>query len=222
VLKPGGAIFLYNLPRWNLILGAFLIEEKLVFRHWIAISAKTGLPISGRLYPAHYGLLYFTKGKPKTFHRIRTPIATCRHCGHEIRDYGGHRSAMHPDGVSLMDFWDDIPPVRHKKYKSSKRPSNALSTKLLDRVIEMSTNVGDIVLDPFGGSGTTYWVAWVKKRRWIGIELNHPNVIIERLTTNSTPAHANRDLVERVGKAEVPICPAGTTADRRNTPADNA
>src|SRR5262249_5238194 len=73
-----------------------------------------------------------TKGKPKTFRRIRTPIETCRHCGGEVRDYGGHRDAMNDKGVNLLDVWTDIPPVRHWKFKSKKRKANALSTKLLD------------------------------------------------------------------------------------------
>lgn len=52
----------------------------------------------------------YSKGKPKTFHRIRTPILTCRHCGGEIKDNGGHRGAMNPKGVTLKDVWSDIPP----------------------------------------------------------------------------------------------------------------
>ncbi len=104
VLKPGGSLFLYNIPKWNIRLGAHLAELGLTFRHWIAVSIKFGLPIPGRLYPCHYSLLYYCKGeKPKTFRSIRTPIKTCRHCGGEIRDYGGHRNAMNPKGVNLTD-----------------------------------------------------------------------------------------------------------------------
>jgi site-specific DNA-methyltransferase (adenine-specific) len=73
-------------------------------------------------------------------------------------DYGGHRGAMNPLGVNLKDVWTDIPPVRHWKFKSKGRRANALSTKILDRVVEVSTCPGDVVFDPFGGSGTTYAV----------------------------------------------------------------
>jgi site-specific DNA-methyltransferase (adenine-specific) len=195
VLKPGGAFFLYNIPRWNVLLGAFLMERGLTFRHWIAVSIKFGLPISGRLYPSHYSLLYYSKGKPKTFRNIRTPIKTCRHCGGEIRDYGGHRGAMNPNGVNLMDVWDDIPPVRHWKFKTPKRRANALSTKLLDRVVELSTVEGDIVLDPFGGSGTTFAVCERKHRRWVGIEIDATDVIIERMEEADLHYHRNDDFV---------------------------
>ena len=37
-----------------------------------AMSVKASLPITGRLYPAHYSLIYYSK--PKTFRKIRTPI----------------------------------------------------------------------------------------------------------------------------------------------------
>jgi site-specific DNA-methyltransferase (adenine-specific) len=196
VLKPGGSIFLYNIPRWNILLGAHLAEQGLQFRHWIAVSIKFGLPIPGRLYPAHYSLLYYAKGKPKTFRSIRTPIRTCRHCGGEIRDYGGHRKAMNPKGVNLADVWDDIPPVRHWKFKSPKRRANALSTKLVARVVGMSTAPGDLVLDPFGGSGTTYAVCEQMRRRWIGIEIASTDVIVERLEQSALYSHPNSDYIE--------------------------
>jgi site-specific DNA-methyltransferase (adenine-specific) len=199
VLKPGGALFTYNLPRWNIPIGAYLMEQGLLSRHWIAVEMKSCLPIEERLDPAHYGLLYFTNGKPKTFRKIRTPILTCRHCGGEIRDYGGHRHAMNPNGVNLMNVWDDIPPVRHGKFKSDKRPSNALSTKVLDRVIEMTTVPGDVVLDPFGGYGTTYAVARDRGRRWLGIDIDFADVIVERLVTDVVTPHANMDYVEAKG-----------------------
>jgi len=198
VLKPGGSLFLYNLPKWNVYLGGFLNDKELEFRHWIAIEHKSSLPISGRLYPAHYSLLYYSKGKPSRFRRIRTPIETCRHCGGEIRDYGGHRNAMNPNGVNLKDVWTDIPPVRHRKFKSDKRPANALSTKILERVVEMSSLPGDLVLDPFGGSGTTFAVCEQRHRHWIGIEIENPQAIIERLS-GGIVHHRNDDFIEASG-----------------------
>lgn len=196
VLKPGGALFVYNLPRWNIILGAYLMEKSLTFRHDIAVDVKSTLPIPGRLYPSHYSLLYFTKGKPKMFRKLRTPIELCRHCGGEVKDYGGHRNAMNPKGVNLRDVWTDIPPVRHWKFKSKNRRANALSTKLLDRVIEMSTVKGEIVLDPFGGSGTTFSVCEKKNRRWLGIELDFAEQIVERLSEGDIAHHKNTDYIE--------------------------
>ena len=197
VMKPGGSFFLYNLPKWNVLLGAHLATLGMDFRHWIAVEISACLPIPGRLHPSHYSLLYYSKGKPKTFRRIRTPIQTCRHCGKEVKDYGGHRGAMNPKGVTLKDVWTDIPPVRHWKFKSKERRANALSTKLLDRVIEMSTCQGDLVLDPFGGSGTTFAVCEKKGREWIGTEIDFGEEIADRLESGEIHSHKNSDYVER-------------------------
>ena len=200
ILKPGGSLFVYNIPKWNILLGSFLMGQGLQFRDWVAVNIKLGLPISGRLYPSHYGLLYFSKGKPKTFHNIRTPILRCRHCAGEIKDYGGHRNAMNPKGVNLTDVWDDIPPVRHWKFKSKKRNANQLSTKMLQRILEISTVPGNLVVDPFGGSGTTYDVCENLGRNWIGMEIENPDVIIERLENGCVGHHQVTDYVERKPK----------------------
>lgn len=169
-LKPGGALFLWNLPKWNIPLGAHL-GEQLTFRHWVSVDIKYSLPISNRLYPSHYSLLYFIKGKkPAIFHPDRLPVPCCRHCGGELRDYGGYKDKMNPKGVNLSDVWTDIPPVRHAKYK--KREANGLALKLMDRIVTMASDPGSLVLDPFGGSGTTYVAAELTGRRWIGSELD--------------------------------------------------
>lgn len=179
ILAPGGAFFLYNIPKWNVSNAQFMMELGLMFRHWITVDIKFGLPIQGKLYPSHYSLLYFTKGKPKTFLRPRLPIAVCRHCGKDIKDYGGHRNKLHPEGINLTDVWNDIPPVRHKRTKN--RGANELSEKLLDRVLTIASEPGDLVLDPFGGSGTTYAVAEKMHRRWVGMELGDVEPIVKRL-----------------------------------------
>jgi site-specific DNA-methyltransferase (adenine-specific) len=180
ILKPGGSFFIWNLPKWNTYLSEYL-NHRLTFRHWIAVDIKYTLPIRGRLYPSHYSLLYYCKGeKPTAFHPDRLPMDICPHCVGDLKDYGGYKDKMNPDGVNLTDVWLDIPPVRHKKYKK-RNGANEFSVKLLDRIIQMASNEGDIVFDPFGGSGTTYAVAEIKKRKWIGIEIGPVDDIVARL-----------------------------------------
>lgn len=196
VLKPGGSLFLWNLPRWNLPLGAYL-GRQLTFRHWIAVDIKYSLPIKSRLYPSHYSLLYFVKGaKASIFHPDRLPVPCCRHCSGELRDYGGYKDKMNPKGVNLSDVWVDIPPVRHAKYK--KRDANALSLKLMDRIVAMASDPGSIVLDPFGGSGTTYVAAELSGRKWIGCELDCSSIIqrfdtLDGDRTHLAEIHSNKN-----------------------------
>ncbi len=212
ILKPGGSFFIWNLPKWNTCLSEYL-NHRLTFRHWIAVDIKYTLPIKGRLYPSHYSLLYYCKGeKPKTFHPDRLHMDICPHCVGDLKDYGGYKDKMNPDGINLTDVWLDIPPVRHKKYKK-RNGSNELSIKLLDRIIEMASDEGDMVFDPFGGSGTTYAVAEIKKRNWIGIEIGPVDGIIDRLDNICDDAAylakirqeincliTNRDLKRRIDK----------------------
>jgi site-specific DNA-methyltransferase (adenine-specific) len=214
LLKPGASLFVFNLPRWCIEYGAHLNEKGLTFRHWIACRMPKSLPIPKRLSPAHYGLLYYTKGAPGVFNSVRVPIQTCRHCGGEVRDYGGHRNKLNPAGLNLMDYfdapdevwedapdalppgqgwtlasdmWDDIPPVRHSRYKH--RDANALAPIMLERLIALSTNQGDLVIDPFGGTGTTYYAAEHLNRRWLGVELGDVAPAIQRLEDHARGEH---------------------------------
>lgn len=208
LLKPGGALFVFNLPIWLIEYGAFLNSKGMDFRHWIACRMPKAFPRGKKLSPAHYGLLYYTKGEPATFNKVYIPIPTCRHCGKEIRDYGGHRNKLNAQGLNLMDvfdtpeevweeateqeqeylqlwtlaedLWDDVPPVRHSKYKT--RSANELAPIMLERLIQLSTHPGDLVLDPFGGSGTTYFAAEKLGRKWLGIEVGDTAPAVQRLS----------------------------------------
>jgi len=151
ILRPGGALYLYHLPQWAMRLGAFL-QGKMKFRHWIAVSMKNGFARGNHLYPAHYALLYFTKGPPKTFNRPKVPAATCRSCGQFVKDYGGYKRYIE-SGINLSDIWEDLSPVRHAKYK--KRPENELPLELTNRVVQISGEKNGLLVDPFVGSGTS-------------------------------------------------------------------
>ncbi len=234
ILAPGGALMVFNLPRWCIDYGAHLGGAGLLFRHWIACRMPKSMPIPKRMSPSHYGLLYYTKGKPKTFNVVRHPVQTCRHCGGEVKDYGGHRDKLNPAGLRLQDvfdapdevwedapdalppgeawsrldeIWDDVPPVRHARYKH--RDANALAPILLERCIAMTTNPGDLVLDPFCGTGTTAYAAELLERRWLTIELGDTTPAIQRLTDYANGDHPKWETAR--GKARV----NGASLDRR-------
>jgi len=182
VLVDGGALFVYNLPKWQIPIGGFLDSLGMRFRHWIAVYKPTSLPIPNRLSPSHYGLLYYIKGeKPRIFNRdaVRIPIRVCRHCQKEIKDYGGHKKHLNAKGLNLTDVWDDVPSVRHQKYKT--RAANELAPIVVQRAILMSTRKLDVVVDPFSGSGTSAFVAEKSGRRWICGDLNDCSVAKARV-----------------------------------------
>jgi site-specific DNA-methyltransferase (adenine-specific) len=150
VTKTGGALYVYHLPLWAMRIGA-LLDGPLSFRHWIAVSMKNGFVRGDRLYPAHYALLLFTKGKPNYLRRPKLKPQECRHCGQYVKDYGGYRKIIDQNGINLSDFWEDLSPVRHSNKKH--RAANELPLRLFERVVEISGTSGGLIVDPFGGSG---------------------------------------------------------------------
>ena len=87
-----------------------------------------------------------------------------------IKDYGGKKGLLHPFGPLVPDTWTDIHRIKHNKYRDP-HPCQ-LPIHLLERIILMSTDEGDTVLDPFLGTGTTAIAAKRLGRRYIGFELD--------------------------------------------------
>lgn len=72
------------------------------------------------------------------------------------------------DKEEMQDVWN-LPSVSMSEKKFGYHPTQKPEC-LLERIIKSSTNINDIVLDPFMGSGTTIAVAKKLKRKYIGIE----------------------------------------------------
>ena len=73
-------------------------------------------------------------------------------------------------GVPLQNDWSDIRPA--SKSESMGYPTQKPQA-LLERIIQASSNEGDVVLDPFCGCGTAVAAAEKLKRRWTGIDVTH-------------------------------------------------
>ncbi len=169
VTKPTGSIFVHNIPRW-LTYYATILNESAYFRHWISWDAMSN-PLGKTLLPAHYGILFYTK-QPKDFkfYEIRAPHKKCRVCDNYLKDYGGKKDQMHPFGALVSDVWTDIYRIRHN-VRRDEHPCQ-LPIHLLERIVLMSTDPGDVVLDPFSGTGTTAIAAKALGRHYIGLELD--------------------------------------------------
>lgn len=168
VLKPSGTLFVHNIPKWLPYYAVHLNKKGMIFRHWIAWEAMS-VPLGKTLLPAHYGILYYTKSKKGfKFYDLRRPHERCRKCGEFAKDYGGKKYMMHPFGTLLGDVWTDIHRIRHAKRRDN-HPCQ-LPEPLLERLILMSTDEGDLILDPFIGAGTTALSAKRLKRNFIGID----------------------------------------------------
>ncbi|HWP42104.1 MAG TPA: DNA methyltransferase [Blastocatellia bacterium] len=183
VVKPGGAIIVLNLPKWAFRLADFLSRtNELYLQNWVVWNA---LPEpKGALMPAHYSLLYFTKGpKASRFNHCsmergwepfdeavfppdRPDVCNRRAC---IRKRRGSSDLWRGE---LTDIWHDIHRVRRSKVCAEEGRAHPCQTpeQLVDRIIRLTTNPGDLVLDAFAGVGTTALVARRLGRRFIAIE----------------------------------------------------
>lgn len=75
-------------------------------------------------------------------------------------------------GEEIQSLWDDIRPIGSQAAERLGYPTQKPEA-LLERIIQASSNEGDLVLDPFCGCGTTIAAAQKLNRRWIGIDITH-------------------------------------------------
>jgi site-specific DNA-methyltransferase (adenine-specific) len=177
ITKPTGSIFLHNIPKWLTYYTACL-NKQADFKHWISWDAPTA-PMGKTLQPNHYGILFYAKDvKQLKFHEIRYPHKRTRKERILAKDYGGKKALLHPFGPLVSDVWTDIHRVKHNKYRDE-HPCQ-LPIHLMERIVLMSTNEGDIVLDPFNGTGTTAIAAKRLGRNYIGFELDAQYVAITK------------------------------------------
>lgn len=93
-------------------------------------------------------------------------------------------------GVPVQDEWTDIPSLSGAHSERLNYPTQKPEA-LLERIIQTSSQPGDLVLDPFCGSGTTVAVAERLGRRWIGIDITHLAMTLMR---HRLQAHFPSDL----------------------------
>jgi len=117
-------------------------------------------------------------------------------------------------GKPLGDVWVDIPPVNSQATERMGYPTQKPEA-LLERLMSLCTNEGDIVLDPFCGCGTTIAVAQRLRRTWIGIDVTHiaVNVLKHRLLTHFA-ARAGHDYLVIGEPKSLPAAHQLATEDR--------
>lgn len=160
VLKPTGSIYVFMGVRFISTLFRMMEDDfKLVFNGWITWHYTQGMGRKRGFSPRHEDILYFTKSEDFTFNLdgVRIP-----------QKYYRERNNM--QGANPGDVWQ----FSHVHYCSAEREQHPTQKPeaLMARMILASSNEGDLVLDPFVGSGTTCRVASVLKRRWLGFDLN--------------------------------------------------
>ena len=85
-------------------------------------------------------------------------------------------------GAQLLDWWQDISPLKKGFNEATSYPTQK-PLKMLERIIEASSDKDDIVFDPFCGCATTCVAADRLQRNWVGIDISPKAVelVIERI-----------------------------------------
>ena len=83
------------------------------------------------------------------------------------------------EGQPIASLWDDIPPINSQAAERLGYPTQK-PVALLERILAASSNPGDVVLDPFCGCGTTIAAAEKLGRAWLGIDITHLAIALQK------------------------------------------
>lgn len=183
-LKPTGTFWLAIGDEYAAELKCIATRELgLTCRNWVVWYYTFGVHCKAKFTRSHAHLFYFVKdAKNCTFNdaAIRVPSARQLVYGDKRADPKGRlpddtwilRPQDLPDGFKCdEDVWY-FPRVCGTFKERAGWHGCQMPEQLLGRIIKACSNEDELVLDPFGGSGTTLVVAKKLRRKWIGFELS--------------------------------------------------
>ena len=173
VLRQDGSIYLhidhtahaYVKCMMDAIFGAKHFQNELVWCY-------SGGGIPKKDFPRkHDTILRYTKSHQYEFHVERKPYkANTQQVGIHSTYSGPNNKIDLERGTPVTDWWTDIPTVTGWNPERTGYPTQK-PLALYRRIIEASSNEGDIVLDPFCGCATTCVAAEQLERQWLGIDI---------------------------------------------------
>lgn len=214
ILKNTGSVFIHCDKTANYIIR--LVAEEVFgtdnFRSEIIWSYKRWSNSANNLIPNHQTIFFFSKTAHYTFNKIYTDYSETTNVDQLLqkrardsygkaiyaRDNAGDIiSADDKKGVPLSDVWD-IPFLNPKAKERTGYPTQK-PLLLLERVIQLASNQGDTILDPFCGSGTTLVAAKLQHRHYLGIDISAEAIaltkqrLIDLIKTQSALLNNGRD-----------------------------
>jgi DNA modification methylase len=184
VLKPTGSF-------WLAIGDEFAAELKLIFQRELALTCRNwviwyytfGVHCQKKFSRSHAHLFYFVKDRAHfTFHgdAVRVPSARQLVYADARADGRGRmpddtwilRPQDLPEGFDAGEDTWYFPRVCGTFKERAGWHGCQMPEQLLGRIIRACSNPGEVVLDPFGGSGTTLVTAKKLQRQWLGFELS--------------------------------------------------
>ena len=169
-LMPHGSFYIAIGDEYAANVKIIADDLNLVMRNWIVWHYTFGQQLKKKFSRSHTHIFYFVNDKNNfTFnnHAVRVP---------SDRQLIYNDKRANPAGKMPDDVWDEYPRVCGTfKERAGWHPCQ-MPESLLKRIIAVSSNPGDYVLDPFSGSGTTAAAAYQLGRNYVGVEISQKYV----------------------------------------------
>lgn len=209
-LKETGSIFVHCDKSGEHIIRAILdkVFGEKNFQSEIIWSYKRWSNSKKGLLPAHQNIYFYSKTKNFKFNTIYTAYSETTNIDqilqrrtrdehnksiYDVDEKGRAKLGDKKKGVPLNDVWE-IPYLNPKAKERVGYPTQK-PLLLLERIIELTTQKGDVVLDPFCGSGTTCVAAKLLDRSYIGIDKSEEAVELT-LSRIKNPIKTNSNLLK--------------------------
>ena len=219
ILKEDGSIFIHcdksGAHIIRLILDQVFGEQN--FQSEIIWSYKRWSNARKGLLPTHQNIYFYSKSKTFTFNTIYTDYSETTNIDqilqkrkrdqdnksvYEFDKQGRFKMGDKKKGVPLSDVWD-IPYLNPKAKERVGYPTQK-PLLLLERIITIASNKGDLVLDPFCGSGTTCVAAQLLGRKFIGIDQSQDAVALAQ-SRLANPIKTESKLLKKGRKSYVNV-----------------
>jgi site-specific DNA-methyltransferase (adenine-specific) len=182
VLKPDGSFYVAIGDEYVAELKVRLDALGLELRNWIVWHYTFGVNCKRKFNRSHAHILYYVKDARRfTFNAAAVRVPSARQTTYA--DRRANPAGKLPDDTWVLRPQEDarcFPPDSDTWYvarvcgtfKERTPHPCQMPEAVLERIISVSSNPGDLVLDPFAGSGTTLAAAKRLGRRYVGIELS--------------------------------------------------
>lgn len=160
ILKPQGTIWVSGTYHSIYQCGATLQKLNYHILNDIAWFKPNASPnLSCRFFTASHETIIWARKDKSAKHAFNYSL---------MKDGDWQEDFIKKQGLQMRSVWSIYPPKREEKF-FGKHPTQK-PLELLRRIVMASTNAGDIILDPFNGSGTTGLAANLQNRKYIGID----------------------------------------------------
>lgn len=167
LLKPTGSVYLHCDPTASHYLKLMMdwIYGKDNYINEVLWCYSTGGASKRRFAKKHDVILVYGKTDDYLFNTPRQPYTSAM-----SRD-PKHSHKFNSEGKIMTDWWSDLAAINPQAKERTGYPTQK-PLALLERIIQASSNEGDMVLDPFCGCATTCIAAQKLNRRWLGIDIS--------------------------------------------------